>query len=256
MKGRVLIVLLVISVLASGQEENEEAAPAMVTLATLDVPNSKDGAYPGGSTPISGKWAVDAGAKKLKLAPEPLAQGWLEFGPEVPEKGATIAGLARAPGEGRLRSRFGIGLYGKNGFQLRIDQGKGVVELVRRGLVLKKVDFAVRTGDLYEMELTVQPDEEDWKLIGRAWEYETDRPVEPLFEFAFDAEDLLFPLAGRGVILGTPFSGEPVQFAIAKMYGEGYEEAVLVEGDRLDPGGDGDIQRGLPVKTSATSADE
>jgi len=187
-------------------------------LASLDIGNTAEGAYPGGATPIKGRWYVEKAAKKLKLEPEPLVIGWLEFGPEIREKGATICALARAPGKGRLRSRIGVGLYGKNGFQLRVDQGKGSVELVRRGIVIKSVVFETDPETLYEMELNVSEDGENWLVKGRVWEYETDRPGEPIFTHRAFSDELLFPLAGRSCLVATAFSGEPVQYAVARIY--------------------------------------
>ncbi|MEM1441742.1 MAG: hypothetical protein AAGF67_05335, partial [Verrucomicrobiota bacterium] len=165
-----------------------------------------------------------------KVESEPLEISWLEFGPEIREKGSTISALGRAPGEGRLRSRIGVGLYGKNGFQLRIDQGKQVVELVRRGIVLKLVDFASDPETLYEMELSVVEDGEDWTVSVRVWTYETERPEDPLFSHHAFGDELLFPLAGRACLVATPFSGEPVQYAIAKVY-DGDPFALIEDSD-------------------------
>lgn len=205
--------------------------PVNVPAAILDLANSKDGAYPGGATPVKGKWTVDAGAKKLNVVPEPLLDSWLEFGPEIREKGATIVASGRAPGEGRLKSRFGVGLYGKNGFQLRLVPATQEIELVRRGAVLLKKPFAVTAKELCHLELSVKAGRNHWLVSGRAWKEEEKRPAEKGFEYKIFAEELLVPLAGRSVLVATPFSGEPVSFASAKVY---HGEFVAEEEEKAD----------------------
>lgn len=193
-------------------------APLNVPAAILDIANSKEGDYPGDSTPLSGKWTVDAGAKKLIAAAEPLLDSWLEFGPEIREKGATIIATGRSPGKGRLKSRFGAGLYGKNGFQLRAVPARQEIELVRRGAVLLKKPFELNSEDLYSLELSVIPERSHWIVSGRIWKTDSDRPEETMFQYKIFNDELLVPLAGRSVLFATPFSGEPVSFASAKVY--------------------------------------
>ncbi|MEM6915113.1 MAG: hypothetical protein AAF491_01005 [Verrucomicrobiota bacterium] len=236
MRSAFAILLLGTFLGGRGWADEAPKAPTVLPdpLASLDIGNSAEGSYPGGSTPIKGKWFVEKAAKKLKVETEPLVINWLEFGPEIRERGSTIRALGRSPGTGRLRSRMGIGLYGKNGFQLRIDQGKQVVELVRRGIVLKSTDFETDAETLYEMELSVLEEGEDWRVTVRVWTYETERPMEPLFSIRAYSDELLFPLAGRAFLVATPFSGEPVQYAIARVYAgdpfapekEGAEEEI------------------------------
>ena len=226
----------------SGQEkaksEEEEKAPEpQKPIAFLDIKNSAEGSYPGGATPLSGKWSIDAGAKKLKLAPEPLVRGRLEFGPEIREKGATIQATARGPSIGRIHSRFGVGLYGKNGFQLRVVLGTNQVEIVRRGIVLATTEFQSDPEVLYQMELSVIEAGDDWEVSGRVWNSEKKRPKEDMISHLAVNADLLFPLAGRPAVIGTPFSGETIQFASARVfYGEFVEvkEVEKKEGDESE----------------------
>ncbi|MDF1741556.1 MAG: hypothetical protein P1U86_20505 [Verrucomicrobiales bacterium] len=198
--------------------EPEEAVIAPKVAGNLDIKNSADGSYPGGSTPKVGTWKVDAASKKLNVSPVPLVEGWMEFGQEIREKGATIAAVVRGPGDGRLQSRFGAGLYGKNGFQLRAVQVTDRLQLVRRGEVLEEVAFELVPGEAYHFELSVLEDEADWIIAGRVWLHETERPVEAMIRLKFSADELLFPLAGHPVITATPFSGEPVSFLSATAY--------------------------------------
>jgi len=211
------VVLLGIPVL-SAEEKKPATAPANPEAAKLDLANSAEGSIPGGASIVSGKWTVDAGAKKLLVAPEPLLDAWLEFGPEIREKGATVAASGRAPGDGRLKSRFGVGLYGKNGFQLRAVPARQEVELVRRGEVLLRKPFAIVAEKLQHLELSVIAERQHWIVSGRAWHEGGKRPDKPLFEHKVFSVELLFPLAGRSVLFATPFSGEPVAFTSGVVY--------------------------------------
>ncbi len=197
-----------------------EASPPLPegVAARLDIANSAGGSVPGGATVVSGKWSVDAGAKKLKVAPEPLLDAWLEFGPEIRERGATLVAVGRAPGGGRLQSRFGVGLYGRNGFQLRLVAARQEVELVRRGAVLLRKPFAIDPEELCHLELSVRGERGHWIVSGRVWTKEGQRPEAPLFEYKIFGVELQFPLAGRSVLVATPFSGEPVAYAEATVY--------------------------------------
>ncbi len=185
----------------------EEGVAAKLDFAT--------GSLPGGATPVAGQWVVDAGAKRLKALPEPILDAWLEFGPEIREKGATLVATGLAPGGGRLKSRIGAGLYGKNGFQIRLVPARQEVELVRRGEVLLRKPFEIDPEKLHSMELSVAGERQHWIVSGRVWTEEGQRPDQTLFDHKVFAAELEFPLAGRSVLFATPFSGEPVAFASA-----------------------------------------
>ena len=211
----------------SAQEKKTEKPPLNSEAAKLDLANTVEGSIPGGSSIVTGKWSVDAGTKKLLVAPEPLVDAWLEFGPEIREKGATIVASGRAPGEGRLQSRFGVGLYGKNGFQLRVVPARQQIELVRRGEVLLSKPVAIEADKLHHLELSVIAERQHWIVSGRAWPDDGKRPAKALVEHKVFSVELLFPLAGRSLLFATPFSGEPVAFASAMVYhGAFVEEAA------------------------------
>lgn len=63
---------------------------------------------------------MDAEAEMLEASAEPIVQSWLEFGPEVRGNIATVKGVGKAEGQARIKSHFGVGLYGSNGFQIRL----------------------------------------------------------------------------------------------------------------------------------------
>jgi len=246
MRSIVLAMVVFAFGIAGGEEDEkvkEEPKPSGPTasrptaskpIAFLDIPNAEDGSYPGGATPKKGKWKVDKTAKKIKVAPEPLYRGWLEFGPEIRVKGSTIIAKGRSPGLARIKSRFGVGLYGENGFQLEAVPATGEVELIRRGAVLAKAMLPLDVEKLYFIELAVIEEDENWRVTGRVWEDEAERPGETLISHKIFAEELLFPLAGRPVLTATPFSGEEVQFASAKVYDGKFIPEPVVEEVKLE----------------------
>lgn len=194
-------------------------------LARLDLgagDGASGGTLPVGADAIAGRWSRKASDQSLEAAPEPLLDAWLEFGPEIRERGASIVASACAPGGGRLRSRFGVGLYGKNGFQLRLAPARQAVELVRRGAVLLHRPLAHDPGQVRHLELSVAGERVNWIVSGRSWEGEEERPEEALFELRILGAELEVPLAGRSVLFATPFSGEPVSFRSAAVYREGF----------------------------------
>lgn len=223
---RLLLLMSWIPLISCGQDaspegEKKEAKPPG-PIATLDIRNSKEGSIPGGSNVVKGKWKVSEEAEELRVLAEPLVASRLEFGPEVREKGATILATGRAPGAGRLQSRFGAGIYGKNGFHLRLVPLADEIELVRRGVVLRAVGMSIEPDRDYTIELTIESDEDQWVIRGSAWDSEKGAVESTTIEYRIYNEELLFPLAGRAVLTGTPFSGEPVAFKTAQLFPEGY----------------------------------
>lgn len=221
---------LLLALFAASPMRGDELAPPVTgnrEAAKLDLANSDEGSIPGGASVVRGRWSVDAG-KRLKAAPEPLLDNWLEFGPEIREKPATIRAAGSAPGGTTLRSRFGVGLYGKNGVQLRFVAGRGELELVRRGEVLATVPFAAeaKVEAVIHLELSAATERGNWRFSGRAWSEGAERPGTPIIEHQLFAAELLFPVAGRAVLFATPFSGEPVEYREATLYHGTYEPAV------------------------------
>jgi hypothetical protein len=199
-------------------------------LARLEIAKAEGGVLPAGVSSVAGRWTTNAAAKTLEAAPEPILDAWLEFGPEIREQGASIVASGRAPSPGRLQSRLGVGLYGKNGFQLRLDPARQRVELVRRGAVLRRASLSIDPERLHHLELSVRGERGGWLVGGRVWTEEGQAPEQTLLDFRIASDELQFPLAGRSVLLATPFSGEPVAFLSATVYREGY---------RSDPEGGG-----------------
>lgn len=208
------------------EKDQKPEKPAYSVAATLDVKNSAEGSIPGGASVKVGKWSVDAKASKLRIMTKPLVEGWLEFGPEIRERSATVSARMKVPGKGRLKSRGGVGLYGKNGFQLRMLPVSNQIEIVRRGEQLAVARLDLDSEKLYAIELAVLEEEDRWTVRGRVWETRGERPKNPQITTQFFLDELQFPLAGRTVIRATPFSGLPVLVAGAKVFYGEYDPPV------------------------------
>lgn len=200
----------------TGEALEETAAPG--PLAKLLPKTATEGTEPADGTVEKGAWTIAGSPSRIQMKALPLCEGWFSFGPEIREKAATIRSRGHAPESPRIQSRIGVGLYGKNGFQLRLVPAKQEVELVRRGAVLLKKAFPLDSASTYEMELSVVAEGTAWIITGRVWEEGGDRPSADLLRYKIWNDELLFPLAGTAALVATPFSGKPVNFHSAEVY--------------------------------------
>lgn len=227
-----------------GEEEASEASEE--GSGTDDVEDSEKGeddeggkednekeklTLPQGFDAVAGTWGAREKGGPLFLAPEPLVEARVEFGPEQREEPATI--VARASGSmlRPLRPRMGVGLYGANGFQLRLAGETDRAELVRRGEVLAHAPCDWEEEVIFLFELSVEAESGNWLVSGRIWREGEDRPENPLIRVKAWADELLFPLAGRPALVATAFSGAPVHFHGVKVSGPDYDPAWLEESD-------------------------
>lgn len=199
-------------------EEKIEEATAPGPLAKLVPKTATEGSEPADGTVVKGAWTIAGSPSRIQMKALPLCEGWFSFGPEIREKAATIRSRGNAPESSRIQSRIGVGLYGKNGFQLRLVPASQEVELVRRGAVLLKKAFPLDSALTYEMELSVAAEGKAWVITGRVWEEGGERPAEELLRYKIWSDELLFPLAGSAALVATPFSGKPVNFQSAEVY--------------------------------------
>jgi len=217
---------------AAEETKQEGEKPVPGPLAKLVPKEAIEGTVPADGTVVKGAWIVAGSPARIQMKPLPLCEGWFAFGPEIREKAATVRARGKAPGGPRIHSRIGVGLYGKNGFQLRLVPARAEVELVRRGAIVLKKALPLDSASTYEMELSVAAEGSAWIVTGRVWEEGGERPATELFRYKAWDDELLFPLAGTAALVATPFSGEPVSFQGAEVYlGEVPVEAeVPVEG--------------------------
>jgi hypothetical protein len=203
---------------ADADTKSTKEADAPGPLAKLVPKSSTEGTEPADGTIQKGGWTIAGSPARIQMKPLPLCEGWFAFGTEIREKGATIRSRGQAPDKPRIQSRIGVGLYGKNGFQLRLVPARQEVELVRRGAVLAKKALPLDAALTYEMELSVAAEGTAWVITGRVWEEGGERPVDELIRHKIWNDELLFPLAGQAALVATPFSGKPVSFSGAEVY--------------------------------------
>jgi len=197
------------------EEEKKEPTSPFLFDAAFSVSTEST---PDNFTAREGKWKVDGSKKAIGIAGEPIVDGRVEFGPEIRETGATALTTSFASKSDSPSSPwFGVGLYGKNGFSLRMSTGAKKLELIRRGEPLAAVPFPSEPGTSYRMEISVREDGPNWTVVGRAWEAGKERSAKAQLTHKAYGDELLFPLAGRPFLLAVPFSGEPVYFTEAKV---------------------------------------
>lgn len=201
-----------------GETKPTEEAVMPGPLAKLVPKAATEGTEPADGTVAKGAWVIAGSPTRIQMKALPLCEGWFAFGPEIREKGATIRSRGQAPAGPRIQSRIGVGLYGKNGFQLRLVPARQEVELVRRGAVLAKKTLPLDSSLTYEMELSVAAEGTAWVITGRVWEVGGQRPAAELIRYKIWNDELLFPLAGQAALVATPFSGKPVNFSGAEVY--------------------------------------
>ncbi len=184
-----------------------------------------------------GLWKVGENPKCFQISAEPLVEGRIEFGPSYRETELTLLVEGWAKSGKRIYPRMGIGLFGKNGFYLRVFPAQKRIELVRRGAVLTKAPFAWKSEEHYLFELSVKEDGDDWKVSGRVWPKDKDRPEKPQLEHTACSDELLFPLAGRSSAVATAFAGLPVSFNRVEIYKKEDEPAPDAEGVKKEDSG-------------------
>ncbi len=184
-----------------------------------------------------GKWQVGENPKCFQIMAEPLVEGRIEFGPSYRDTELTLLVEIWAKSGKRIYPRMGIGLFGKNGFYLRVFPAQKRIELVRRGVVLTKAPFSWKSGEHYLFELSVKAVDEDWSVSGRVWVKNGDRPEKPQLNHKAWSDELLFPLAGRSSAVATAFSGLPVSFNRVEIYKKEEEPAPDAEGIKKDCSG-------------------
>ncbi len=229
--GPVIVLLFWMTFLASGisqddkkkDEDEVRKEPPSPFLFDAKFPSTTE-STPDNFTARVGKWSVDGSKKAIRIAAEPTVEGRVEFGPEIRESGATVITTAKVEkGDSPITPWMGVGLYGKNGFSLRIAIGAKKMELVRRGeaLALKKFDLDLEKP--CHLELLVKENGANWDISGRVWQDEDSRPEKPQLNYKAFGDELLFPLAGRPFLLATPFGGKTVYFSEAKVLKGEYE---------------------------------
>jgi hypothetical protein len=159
---------------------------------------------------IQGDFIVKAesGNKVLELPGTPLETFAALFGPTEKSDvavGARILGTSK----GRRSPTFGVGLNGAGGYKLQVSPGKKALELCKDQEIKTSAPFDWKSGQWTCFRLEVRKVKDgEWKVQGRAWARDEAEPDKWLLAFDETEE----PVPGRASVLGSPFSGTPIQF--------------------------------------------
>lgn len=163
---------------------------------------------------LSGDWRpfeLD-GTWMIRMQSETIQPCRVDFGPYLNVYDISISAKVLGKHKGRLKPRFGVGLFGRYGFFLRLSGGNEKLELVRYGEVLTSVPYSIDSDQWNYLELRVKAEKDHWVLIGRAWLDGAPRPLKPQISHKVVPEINTQKVMGRGNLTGSPFNGLPIYF--------------------------------------------
>lgn len=195
---------------AEGISDVTEAADLSDVLCSEDFSEVEMGAVPEDFMVLDGDFSVVEldGNRLLELPGAPLSTFVLLAGPSEPDE---LRISARIYGESTKRRmpRFGVGLNGISGYQLRLAPSKRKLELTKQNDVVSSVAFKWVPGTWTTFLLQVRrAGEGDWMVEGKAWPVGKDEPQEWMIQFKEPNE----PLVGRPALWGTPYSGKAIRY--------------------------------------------
>ncbi|MBU6300445.1 MAG: hypothetical protein KGS60_02740 [Verrucomicrobia bacterium] len=171
--------------------------------------------FPAGKEPdlfiLAGSFSVEAeegGNHVLQIATGELVDATVQLGDSLKTGGEIVA---RIKGVQQRRSfpRFGVGLHGKAGFQLRVAPAARAVELLKGEDVIQTVPFTWTAGQWHLVRLRVAAiPNGGWSVSGWVWPEAAPAPSQALIDYIAEPG----PLQGKSSLFGTPFSGQPIQF--------------------------------------------
>jgi hypothetical protein len=193
-------------------EKPEEAKPADPRLIfQADFEEQEPGGVPGSYLVLDGEWSIAEldGGRVLKLAEDPLVEASVQFGDSL-KTGGTIKARIKTDRNRRSYPRFGVGLHGRSGFNVRMVPVEKKMILYKGGIDSPVQSAACdwRAGEWYFIELRVEEAGDAWTVSARAWAESDNRPKQAQIEYI--ATDVT--LSGKGSAIGTPFSGQPIYF--------------------------------------------
>lgn len=165
-------------------------------------------------TKVSGSWkfADYEGKSVLRLAPEPIQESRIEMGAYLRSHNVGISAKVFSSQKRRIRSRMGVGLFGGNGFFLRLAPGRHRIELVQYGEVIAEAPLQWDSKTWRYLEFEVIDEETHWIVRGTSWDEEESKPELPTLEKKVYPLSLTHPLAGRAFLTGAPFGGYPILY--------------------------------------------
>jgi hypothetical protein len=212
MKRRILSLAALMATLVAGSVA-AVAATNPVTPSALFACDFT--AIPAGSPPdsfmvIQGDFAVkESGTNKwLELPGAPLDSHLVLFGP-VTNANVAVEARVHSARKGRRMPTFGVGLGGVAGYKLQIAPAKDAIELLLDAQVMTNAPFAWKSGAWTQCQLRIlQTGDNAWTIEARAWNAGDPEPKD--WPLKLTTQDK--PISGQASVLGSPFSGEPIQY--------------------------------------------
>lgn len=159
---------------------------------------------------LGGEFVVKADGTNqfLELPGAPLDSFAVQFGPGEREN-VTVSAKILGTAKGRRAPTFGVGLGGVSGFKLQVAPGKKALELLKDQEVKASVSYTWKSGAWTELRLQVRKLKDgEWRIEGKAWPVSEPEPKAWMITF----EETEEPVLGKASVLGSPFSGTPIQF--------------------------------------------
>ena len=159
---------------------------------------------------IQGEFEVkESGTNKLlELPGAPLDSHSVLFGP-VTNANVRVEAKILSARKGRRMPTFGVGLGGVAGYKLQVAPAKGALELLLDTQVVTNAPFQWKSGAWTHCQLQIQQKgEQAWVIKARAWNEGDAAPT----SWPIEIQAAEPPISGQASVLGSPFSGEPIQF--------------------------------------------
>jgi len=179
-------------------------------LYACDFNDMPEGPLPDSFMVIQGQFEVkDLGTNKvMELPGAPLDSYLILFGP-VTNANVTVSASLFGTKKGRRMPTFGVGLGGVAGYKLQIAPAKDNAELLLDTQVVASVPFDWKTGTWTHCELQIRETGDGrWRVEARAWPAGEAKPKEWLITQEIKEP----PISGQASVLGSPFSGTPIQY--------------------------------------------
>lgn len=204
------------STLANWIKENmaEDAASGGASparpLYSCDFSELPEGLVPDSFMVIQGEFEVktDGTNKLLELPGAPLDSHSVLFGP-VTNANVAVEVRIYSTSKGRRMPAFGVGLGGVAGYKLQIAPAKGTAELLLDTLVVASVPYDWKSGVWTQCKLQIRKTgEAAWTVEAKAWPAGSAEPS----TWLLTKETHEAPINGQASVLGSPFSGKPIQY--------------------------------------------
>jgi len=185
-------------------------SPAAPPLFFCDFSDLPEGPIPEPFFVIQGEFEVKATGtnKLLELPGAPVDGHSVLFGP-VTNANVALEARILSTAKGRRMPTFGVGLGGVAGYKLQIAPAKKMAELLLDTKVVASAPFDWKPGAWTRCKLQIRTmDDASWIVEAGAW---TDGEPEPgRWLISLEAKEA--PIAGQASVLGSPFSGMPIQY--------------------------------------------